>query len=244
MPYENLKDHTWDDFLIMFYDYKIEVALMHLEYEMPKRKRHPCVACGRPATIKDNKLSCSNVECIFGEWKRPLSVLECVLIVEVGVVSCLHHQSITPKIMDVDRRALGKFSKRMEVAGLEKRKIRRTNDNKTRTVKQYTLDRNLIKTFNNLNEAAKETGVSKSAISRCCRGTQEYAGDFYWRYGGSGERTVSRVAQYEPTGKLVKVWGSVSEIEDRLGYARTSITRVCSGKRKRAYEFIWRWVDE
>lgn len=59
----------------------------------------------------------------------------------------------------------------------------------------------------------------------------------------TNRKTKSKmVAQYTLDGKLVKIWPSMNEIERQLGYHTGNISKVCKGKYKQAYGFIWRYV--
>ena len=49
-------------------------------------------------------------------------------------------------------------------------------------VKQLSLDGNIIKTFSMINEAARETGVNSTQISRVCKGKNKTAGGYRWEY--------------------------------------------------------------
>ena len=55
---------------------------------------------------------------------------------------------------------------------------------KAKKVAQYDLDGNLIKVFDSISQAAKETGVDKASIIRCCKDKQKIAGGFMWGYYG------------------------------------------------------------
>lgn len=52
--------------------------------------------------------------------------------------------------------------------------------NSPKEIEQYDLEGNLIKTFNSINQARKETGISK--ISQVCLGRRKTAGGFIWKY--------------------------------------------------------------
>lgn len=43
--------------------------------------------------------------------------------------------------------------------------------------------------------------------------------------------------------KLIKVWPSTREIERALGYSTGNISQVCNGKRKYAYNYIWKYFE-
>lgn len=55
-------------------------------------------------------------------------------------------------------------------------------DRRKRNVLQFSLDGKLIKEFNSVADASKQTGVSKSCIARVCRKERERSGGFIWIY--------------------------------------------------------------
>jgi GIY-YIG catalytic domain/NUMOD1 domain len=55
-------------------------------------------------------------------------------------------------------------------------------DNRKKEVIQSFLDGNLISQYISVAEASRKTGVSKTCISRCCRGEREDSGGFLWKY--------------------------------------------------------------
>ena len=55
-------------------------------------------------------------------------------------------------------------------------------DNRKKEVIQSFLDGNFIAQYSSVAEASRETGVSKTCISRCCREERESSGGFLWKY--------------------------------------------------------------
>lgn len=55
-------------------------------------------------------------------------------------------------------------------------------DSRKRSVVQFDLDGNMIEIFESAAEASRQTGVSKTCISRCCRGERKKSGGFIWKY--------------------------------------------------------------
>ena len=55
-------------------------------------------------------------------------------------------------------------------------------DLRKKKVVQYDLEANLIAQFESVAEASKITGVSKTCISRCCRGERDNSGGYKWKY--------------------------------------------------------------
>lgn len=53
-----------------------------------------------------------------------------------------------------------------------------------------------------------------------------------------------KVNQYDLEGNLIKKWNCISTIEKELGISITSICNCCSGRSKKAGNFIWRYVNE
>ena len=53
-----------------------------------------------------------------------------------------------------------------------------------------------------------------------------------------------KVNQYDLEGNLIKKWNCISTIEKELGISVTSICNCCSGRSKKAGNFIWRYVNE
>jgi hypothetical protein len=47
---------------------------------------------------------------------------------------------------------------------------------------QLDLEGNLLAEYKSVSEASKITGVSKTCISRCCRGERDKSGGYIWKY--------------------------------------------------------------
>ncbi|MDC1276938.1 NUMOD1 domain-containing DNA-binding protein [Algibacter sp.] len=55
-------------------------------------------------------------------------------------------------------------------------------DERRKTVIQMDLDGRILYEYKSVAEASRQTGVSKTCISRCCRGEREKSGGFKWNY--------------------------------------------------------------
>lgn len=55
-------------------------------------------------------------------------------------------------------------------------------DNRRKVVVQSLLDGTVVSQFLSVAEASRETGVSKTCISRCCREERDSSGGFIWEY--------------------------------------------------------------
>ncbi len=56
------------------------------------------------------------------------------------------------------------------------------SDLRKKTVNQISLDGGIIASYESASEASRKTGISKTCITRCCRGEREQSGGFLWRY--------------------------------------------------------------
>jgi predicted GIY-YIG superfamily endonuclease len=55
-------------------------------------------------------------------------------------------------------------------------------DGRKKKVFQYSLDGEILACFNSVAEASRETGLSKTCISRCCRKERKSSSGFIWKY--------------------------------------------------------------
>ena len=51
------------------------------------------------------------------------------------------------------------------------------------------------------------------------------------------------VLQYSLDWKFIKEWQSLHDVERNLGYSSGNISGCCTGRRKSAYNFIWKFKD-
>jgi group I intron endonuclease len=55
-------------------------------------------------------------------------------------------------------------------------------DNRKKQVIQHSLNGNVLAHYISASEASRKTGISKTCITRCCRGERENSGGFLWKY--------------------------------------------------------------
>lgn len=55
-------------------------------------------------------------------------------------------------------------------------------DLRTKKVIQYTLNGEELANYISASEASRKTSISKTCITRCCRGEREQSGGFFWKY--------------------------------------------------------------
>lgn len=57
-----------------------------------------------------------------------------------------------------------------------------------------------------------------------------------------GEKLSKPVLQFTKSGEFIREWPSTAEVERELGYSNTHISECCSGKRKSACGFVWKYL--
>lgn len=56
------------------------------------------------------------------------------------------------------------------------------SDNRKKDVIQYSVNGNTLARYISASEASRKTGISKTCITRCCRGERQKSGGFLWKY--------------------------------------------------------------
>lgn len=72
---------------------------------------------------------------------------------------------------------------------------------------------------------------------------QKYNINYGTRTQRQSEKLSKPILQYTKSGKLVREWKSLHDVERNLGYNHCSISKCCKGKLKSAYNFIWKFKD-
>ncbi|WP_369013377.1 NUMOD1 domain-containing DNA-binding protein [Flavobacterium anhuiense] len=55
-------------------------------------------------------------------------------------------------------------------------------DSRMKSVIQFSLNEEFIESFYSASEASRKTGISKTCITRCCRGERKNSGGYIWKY--------------------------------------------------------------
>lgn len=121
-----------------------------------------------------------------------------------------------------------------------------------KTVYQFSLSGELVRTFSSVKTAANRTRIQKTTIGACARGVLQTAGGFVWTYSGVFRPVVDKTyhrAVYKlcpSTGQILQRYASVNEaaasVNKRPSGIVTSIKRytyqkLCGG-------YMWAYEDE
>lgn len=123
-------------------------------------------------------------------------------------------------------------------------------------VLQFTKNNEFVKRYNSIIEAVKETGINDGNISQCCLGKLKTSGNYLWMYETdylNGEkydennlinRCLKPVLQFTKNNEFVKRYNSITEASRETEIACSNISQCCSGKRKSAGGFIWKYEQQ
>ena len=112
--------------------------------------------------------------------------------------------------------------------------------------KQYTVHRLVCQAFlpnsNNLPEINHKDEIkTNNNIENLEWCDHKYNINFGNRTQIQSEKCSKPVLQYTKTGKFVKEWKSVMDVERNLGYSEGHISACSNEKRKSAYGFVWKF---
>ena len=129
-----------------------------------------------------------------------------------------------------------------------------------RNVFQFSMNNELIKSWDSMVSAAESVGISSGGITSCCTFSQRSAGGYKWLYKEDYE-ALSKENIIPPTFKEKKKQGKpivrisddgdvvfyeniTSSLVDLSSKRASHISSCCSGKRKKAYGFRWMYLED
>ena len=104
-------------------------------------------------------------------------------------------------------------------------------------VNQYTIEGEFLKTHESITKAAEEMGVTRSAISRCCRGKSKTSCDFIWKY---KDPEIYVINQYTLDGTFIKSFENIKKAAEMTGSNESSVGGCCNGKHHTSNGFVWK----
>lgn len=134
---------------------------------------------------------------------------------------------------------------------------KRTTTRELQRVCQYDLDGNYLNSYESVDVAADDTGVSKESIRRVCSGVRNTGGGYMWRRYCEEEipkkigayskevqtSTPRKISQYNVSGEIIETYDSISEAVRKTGINAKSIRENAKGKQNHAGGYIWKYVD-
>ena len=122
---------------------------------------------------------------------------------------------------------------------------------------QMTRDKQVISIYDSASDAGRKLAIDRGSISKCCKGKQISAGGWYWCFASEYEQyqvkqkstRFSRDLPVEQldkdTNKVINSFKSISEAARFLNKSSGKhIGECCCAKRKTAFGYKWRYVNE
>ena len=134
-----------------------------------------------------------------------------------------------------------------------KRKISEANKGRgTKKVCQYDKDGKFLALWESIAQASAHLNTKAPNINDCLKNEHYTIANSYWRYYVNEEslkdikppRTTPYVAQYTKDGQLVKIWDSLKEITETLGYSASAISNNALGRTKSSHKYVWKYIFE
>lgn len=123
---------------------------------------------------------------------------------------------------------------------------------------QLDMNGNIVGIYKNTTDVIKtypDSNINPGNINSCCVGDRRLAHGYQWcrqkdlpKRVGSQPPPIIRyqkpVCQYDLDGNFLQKYSSISEAANKYNILDTKISNCCSGKRKRAGCFQWRYLEE
>lgn len=120
-----------------------------------------------------------------------------------------------------------------------------------KTVLQYDLDGNFLREYRSAEEAARAVGIlDGSNIAGACRGKYITAGGYQWSYKYDSqtlkqmEIITKPVAQLDRYGRIVGIYGSISEASRATGLPKPNICAAANKRLKSCGGYVWVYATE
>lgn len=124
----------------------------------------------------------------------------------------------------------------------------------SKSIEQFDLDGNYIKTWESLAEASKTLNISRGTLCSCLKGIIKSCGGYQWKYTDSNdkiekysiEHPVRRIVQLDLDGNFINIYDNLHDAERKTGVWITQIRKCCDKipMYKTAKGYKWCWEDD
>lgn len=115
--------------------------------------------------------------------------------------------------------------------------------------KSYIVHRLIAKAFipnpENLPEVNhKDENKQNNCVENLEWCTHKYNNNYRTRNNRMAKANSKPILQFTKNGEYINQWSSAIEIERKLGFYQTNISKCCLGKIKTAYNYTWRFAEQ
>ena len=194
-----------------------------------------------------------------GNWEERLDELEIQEIAQRGTLAPNGYNNETGgnknKVLHEDTKALMSSVRSGELHAMfgkhhgdEAKELLKEANRKV--VEQWSKDETqLLRTFESVEEAAKETGADGSHIAKVCKGDRKTAGGFHWKFVNQEDVQTNsplkftKIQQWSFDGEtLVAEYVSIKAAGEAVKSDKSTISKCCKGKLRSAGGFKWKAV--
>jgi len=115
-------------------------------------------------------------------------------------------------------------------------------------------DSTFIKEYESIAEASRQTGISTSNISTCCRRKTKYSGGFKWMFKDDYDNNINNldflnnkeiiIVQLDLKWNLIKIYNNILEAINETGIKRENILNCCNRRVKISGGYRWLFKDD
>lgn len=120
-------------------------------------------------------------------------------------------------------------------------------ESKWKKVYQYDLNGNILNQYISMTQAAEQTGLLVSDISRCCLGKARTHGGFFWSFNSEinflKNKKNRKVYQFDLKDNQVNKFNSITDASNATGIRCSVISRICGGELISKNSFYFRYED-
>jgi group I intron endonuclease len=137
---------------------------------------------------------------------------------------------------------------------IELNPVLQNSEYKSKTVYQYSLNGEYIKSFKGASEAERTLDKNSNKISQCCLNKRKSAYNYLWSYtkvekllyqNNSSKAKIKSVIQYNLQGEMINIYESAAEavrdlkLQGSFKSNCTFISACCLNKTKTAFGYVW-----
>ena len=150
---------------------------------------------------------------------------------------------------DNEREKLRISNKRYENSKTEMQKLNDILIQNNKFVYQYDKDMNLINKFTSIRDVERQTGISRTNVSKCCKHKVRMVGGFVWRFDGDltppeYKKGHVSVIQYDMYMNFIKEYKNSNVAANELNLNSSNILSCCKVIQKSSGGFKWSYKNE